>query len=248
MKRLAYAAAGFVVVQRLVILPLPAAWQPGLLGGTVSGTAIDLTGYPASTAPFSDPHVATSYVASTSSSTEPWKQNQTWVYTGQFWSEGTNYVFASKIDDRCYVRIGTTVLLPGTVNNAFAVSSPTFIPAGWNPVEIRLFNGTGNAGPSGGTGLAGGMGLGFNTNGYTGQTGANYTYPANDGLLNRFRYDDGLGFPDELQIDGAPAAFGSVAPPYGITNGLNVSDAFVCSTPGGYQDILPGIRARCAGY
>ena len=248
MKRLAYAAAGFVIVQRLAVLPLPGAWQPGLLGGTLSDTAINLTVYPASTAPFPDPHVATSYVASTSSSTEPWKQNQTWVYTGQFRSEGTNYVFASKIDERCYLRIGASVLLPGTANNAFAVSVVTNIPAGWHPFEIRLFNSTGAAGPSANVGLANKIGFGYNTNDYTGTTGANYTYPADNGGMSIFRYDDGLGFADELLVAGDPGNYGTVEPPYGITNGLAPSSTFDCSAPADFINVEPGMRARCVGY
>ena len=53
---------------------------------------------------------------------------------------------------------------------------------------------------------------------------------------------------DMLGIEGTPGAYGAVTPPYGLTNGLEVGDAFLCSAPTGTLDVATGTRARCTGY
>ena len=54
---------------------------------------------------------------------------------------------------------------------------------------------------------------------------------------------------DELLfIEGSPERYGTVAPPYGCTNGLAVDDSFACEAPADWVNVSSGLLAQCTGY
>ena len=223
-----------------------AAWQAGLQGGTVAGASINKTAMPAATNVYLGPHVGATQTK------PPWADYTTWVYWGQVYLGATNTWFAENIDDAVYMRIWNgatpTVLLDNGIWNVPTAGSFTAPSAGWYPVEIRMWNGGSGAGPVVGSGWTATKGFGFKIGGTSSVNGADYTYPEDDGLMSFFRHDDGLGFDDALYIAGDPENYGTVLPPYGVTNGLETGDSFLCSAPTGTVAVADGTRARCAGY
>ncbi len=231
---------------------LHAGWQAGLLGGAIPSTAtFNTTAFPAITNSYLGPHVATSAVSSTSTTTEPWKSNQTWAYFGEIHLEAGTTWFAENIDDAVYLRIwnGDTpvLILNNTVWNGISAGAFTAPDSGWYRIDLRLWNGSGGAGPVSASGWTA-KGFGYKIGGASSTDGADYTYPEDDGSMSLFRYDDGLGFDDVLEITGAPAEYGVVSPPYGMTNGLVAGDSFLCSAPTGTVTVATGTRAGCTGY
>jgi len=217
-----------------------AAWQAGLQGGTVGGS-FNLTAYPATTNIYLGPH------AGATQSFPPWSADTTWVYWGQVYLGATNTWFAENIDDAVHMRIWNgetaTVLLNNSAWSTPSAGSFTAPTAGWYPVEIRMGNGGGGAGPYATSGWTATKGFGYKIGGASSVNGADYTYPEDDGFMSLFRYDDGLGFDDALFISGDPANYGVVAPPYGVTNGLETGDSFLCSAPTGSVAVAAGTRA-----
>ena len=226
-------------------VPAPAAWQAGLQGGTVAGS-FNLTAYPATTNIYLGPH------AGATQAKPPWADNITWVYWGQVYLGATNTWFAENIDDSVHMRIWNgetaTVLLNNSAWSTPTAGSFTAPTAGWYPVEIRMGNGTGGAGPYPSSGWTTTKGFGYKIGGASSVNGADYTCPADDGAMSRYRYDDGLGFDDALVIAGEPENYGVVSPPYGVTNGLETGNSFLCSAPTGKLEVAVGTRASCAGY
>jgi len=141
-----------------------------------------------------------------------------------------------------------TVLLNNSAWSTPTAGSFTAPTAGWYPVEIRMGNGTGGAGPYPSSGWTTTKGFGYKIGGASSVNGADYTYPEDDGSESLFRYDDGLGFDDALVIAGEPENYGVVSPPYGVTNGLEIGNSFLCSAPTGKLEVAVGTRASCAGY
>ena len=125
-------------------LPLQAAWQAGLKGGSVAGER-NLTAYPAVTNVYLSPHAA----ATTAS--PPWAAATTWVYWGQMYFNGGTYHFAENIDDSTWLKIGDTVYINDAVWSAPVKSGNVLLAEGWHPIEMRFGNGGGGAGPAGGT-------------------------------------------------------------------------------------------------
>ena len=227
-------------------ITVSAAWQAGLKGGTVAGTAINKTAMPAVTNAYLGPHVGATQAK------PPWADYTTWVYWGQVYLGATNTWFAENIDDAVYMRIWNgatpTVLLDNTGWNVPTAGSFTAPAAGWYPVEIRMFNSGSGAGPVAASGWTTTKGFGYKIGGASSVNGADYTFPQDNGLMSLFRYDDGLGFDDALNISGTPANYGVVAPPYGVTNGLGTGDSFLCRAPTGTVAVAAGTRAGCVGY
>ncbi len=222
-----------------------AAWQAGLQGGTVGGS-FNLTAYPATTNIYLGPH------AGATQSFPPWSADTTWVYWGQIHLGATNTWFAENIDDSVHMRIWNgatpTVLLNNSAWSTPSAGSFTAPVVGWYPVEIRMGNGGGGAGPYATSGWTATKGFGYKIGGTSSVNGADYTYPEDDGFMSLFRYDDGLGFDDALFISGDPANYGVVAPPYGVTNDLETGNSFLCSAPTGTVAVAAGTQARCVGY
>ncbi|MBE3096623.1 MAG: autotransporter-associated beta strand repeat-containing protein, partial [Planctomycetes bacterium] len=75
-----------------------------------------------------------------------WPDNVTFVYTGQYWSDGSIDNWCTDIDDGGYVIVGDTVVCSKT-NNGFVYGSTVDLGgAGWQDVEIRVSNGGGAGG------------------------------------------------------------------------------------------------------
>ena len=153
--------------------PAAAAWQPGLLGGTVAGS-FNKTTMPAVTNVYLGPH------AGATQDFPPWAANTTWVYWGQVYLGATNTWFAENIDDAVYMRIWNgatpTVLLDNGGYNTPTAGSFTAPAAGWYPVEIRMGNGGGGAGPYANSGWTATKGFGYKIGGASSVNGADYTY------------------------------------------------------------------------
>ena len=168
-------------------LPLQAAWQAGLKGGSVAGER-NLTAYPAVTNVYLSPHAA----ATTAS--PPWAAATTWVYWGQMYFNGGTYHFAENIDDSTWLKIGDTVYINDAVWNAPVKSGNVLLAEGWHPIEMRFGNGGGGAGPVGGSGWTATKGFGYNIDGPDTNQGGDYAFPLDNGAMSLFRYDDGTGF------------------------------------------------------
>ena len=168
-------------------LPLQAAWQAGLKGGSVAGER-NLTAYPAVTNVYLSPHAA----ATTAS--PPWAAATTWVYWGQMYFNGGTYHFAENIDDNTWLKIGDTVYIDDAVWNAPVKSGNVLLAEGWHPIEMRFGNGGGGAGPVGGSGWTATKGFGYNIDGPDTNQGGDYAFPLDNGAMSLFRYDDGTGF------------------------------------------------------
>ncbi|MFO0885941.1 MAG: autotransporter-associated beta strand repeat-containing protein, partial [Pirellulales bacterium] len=154
-----------------------------------------------------------------------WGDNQTWVYTGEIYDADGIFSLAENIDDQATVFInGIQRLNNGTwnqptttgsnVNNGFGGTvnfgaSPK--GDGWYPVEIRLQNGGGGAGPVAGTGWTSSFGFGYSATGSTSTDGSNYVAPgtASDTV--------GLGFVNG--VSGATARFRTATPSSVTKNG-----------------------------
>ncbi len=85
--------------------------------------------------------------------TDSWVGNSTWVYRGFIFLETGEYQFRSCMDDTAYLKIGETVVHDCTKYTAWASSSWSCPAAGWYELDLRVGNGTGDAGPMGGNKL-----------------------------------------------------------------------------------------------
>ena len=226
------ASALFLLAALCAPYAAKAAWQPGLLGGYLIGannSLMNTNDVPQDQgrdmAPYLGPHVATNSMSGTSAVTDPWKHWQTWVYTGQIYLDGSTYAFAESIDDAVWLVIDGDEVLNDTGYNATTFGTITRAP-GWYSFELRMFNGTGGAGPSNGQNNnwdTTKFGFGYNKIGATGQArpiNIHFTYPEDDGSGKFFRHDDGTGFDDCLEVVGAPAGVSAAEPAFGSHRGF----------------------------
>jgi hypothetical protein len=108
-----------------------------------------------------------------------WPDNTTLVFTGKIkiGDSGVSSFYENIVDGVRLVIDGTTVLDNGVWNVATAGKIER--AAGWYDFELRLFNGTGGSGPSGGMGL----GVGYSPMDRGGSTdAADYMHPANSSM------------------------------------------------------------------
>ena len=118
-----------------------AAWRAGLQTVTIGNcSSINTTSFTAATtnAVLSPEKAATA---------AGWGASTTYVYWGQMYLDGSTYRFAESIDDAVYLKVDGTVLLNDTSWNTTTLGSITR-EAGWYDFELRLYNGTGGAGPA----------------------------------------------------------------------------------------------------
>lgn len=141
-----------------------------------------------------------------------WGDNETWVYTGQFYDADGHFSFAENIDDAVLIRIdGVQRLTNGSYNTATTTGSVDGLGSastlvtnvnpsggvldfgmgpkgdGWHTLEIRFYNGGGGAGPFPLNGWTSTYGFGLNTDGTTSANGADYFAPVDDGSGSLFR-------------------------------------------------------------
>ena len=227
-----------------VLLTTPsanAAWRAGLKTVTLTGSGINKTSFSAATTNV----VLSPAMAKTTSG---WGANTTYVYWGQIYLDGSKYNFAESIDDAVFLKVDGQTVLDNASYNATTVGSITRDP-GWYDFEVRLYNGSGGAGPanqdSWGTP---GFGFGYNTTNYTGKVGSKYTFPEDPGDRSFFRHDDGMGFENEVSFSGEPFDVAVPGVSYAIVENLADGAELTYSVPSGTQAVSDGVRATCAGW
>ncbi|MBQ6923266.1 MAG: hypothetical protein IJQ73_01360 [Kiritimatiellae bacterium] len=115
-----------------------------------------------------------------------WGDNTTHVYWGRMYLDGSTYNFAESIDDAVWLKIDGSMVLNDSKWDGTTVGSITR-PAGWYDFELRMYNGSGGAGPADKDGWGTEtFGFGCNTSGYTGKAASNYTIPVDDGSGSLF--------------------------------------------------------------
>jgi autotransporter-associated beta strand protein len=144
---------------------------PGLAEGRIAGGAIDTTTANPATA------LQLGLRMGQTSSKGPWGDNETWVYTGEFFDADGSFAFAENIDDAVLLKIdGVTYINNGTWNVATSTATTagyqtqsgtlgTVVAGananggttnfgmgpngdGWHSFELRMYNGGGGAGAS----------------------------------------------------------------------------------------------------
>ncbi len=239
--------------------------RPGLKGGFVnesSGTWRTVT--PEKTQAYSGPHAATNRVTSTTiaiACPPIWGHYRTWVYTGQmFLAKGTHWFYKYNYGS-CYLALNGTQYLLNTSSNSKVLSNSYTVnedEGQWVDIEIRLYFSTGNAGPSSATetdanGILCGFGhvIAANRPGYS---MTNFTYPCDPGDGSVFRYDDGRGHSDSLEIDSEPVRFrAQLSPGYSLTDynatqrGLDLGDEVAVSAPASVS-FGDHLVATCTGW
>ncbi len=115
--------------------------------------------------------------------TPPWVgDNETWVYSGQIFTDDGTFSLAEHIDDNVLIRIDGAQVLRDTAWNV-----PSFVPVtttpGWHDFEVRFGEGGGGQGPAaraGGApspGWTGEFGFGYSPDLQADANGANYILP-----------------------------------------------------------------------
>ena len=229
-----------------------AAWRPGLRGGFVTGSA-NKDAYPAVTNIYDGPFAATNYCPQTvvSATCPPvWANDRTWVFWGEVYIDGPKCCFAADVDDWTYLAIDgkkkENVYIDNSGWNSVDQTHPLNLPEGWHTFEVRFGNGGGGAGASGGMPV----GFGIDREGKDTKDMADYEYPF-DPMGSKpvvFRYDDGNGFADVLEITGEPDEYGEPVPAYGLVSDLCPGKNFTCSVSDASVEIGPGVKAVSTGW
>ncbi|MBM4042703.1 MAG: LamG domain-containing protein, partial [Planctomycetes bacterium] len=123
----------------------------------------------------------------------PWGDNETWVYTGQFYDADGVCSFGENIDDYSKVVIDGVQRQRDTQWNVPTTTGVMILGVGpygnnWHDIEIRLGNGTGGAGAVAGNGWTATYGFGYAINGTTSNQGTAYVAPQDPGDASFFRY------------------------------------------------------------
>ena len=88
-------------------------------------------------------------------STTPWANNQTWVYTGEFYTADGTVAFAKNVDDDTQVVVDGVQYLNNTGWNSPITTGKLQLTPGWHEITVRFANGGGGAGAVGGDGWVG---------------------------------------------------------------------------------------------
>jgi fibronectin-binding autotransporter adhesin len=127
--------------------------------------------------------------------------------------------------------LDTAVLNTGTPTGLAAIPANPDLPAGWHSIEIRIYNGTGGAGPVATNGFANNYGLGLNPNGTMTLDGTQAFRPIDDGTGTLFRTaaagkgDISLADGTTLNVGGFQLTKNVVLNSVGNTTSLNVTAA-----------------------
>jgi len=114
-----------------------AVWVPGLREARLEGS-FDLT----------SPNNGTRVSAALDMANTAWpavSTNTTFVYTGEIYLDGSEYLFAESVDDNVYLAIGGSTVLSNQSSTTVSQGS-VLRTAGWYPVELRLGNNLGAGG------------------------------------------------------------------------------------------------------
>jgi fibronectin-binding autotransporter adhesin len=194
--------------------------QAGLLEGVITGTNDLNAGSPGLTTPNpgtgKGPETGGARLSprlgeTNTKSATLWGDNETWVYTGQFFDADGTFTFGENIDDDTRLFIdGNLVLNSGCCgearsSNGGANNGNNYgmggAGDGWHRFELRMRNGGGGAG-SDPTGNGWGQGdsaqflrkgFGLNVAGTTSVAAADYVIPTDPGNATLFRISDGGG-------------------------------------------------------
>lgn len=110
----------------------------------------------------------------------PWRDNRTFVYTGEIYDADGVISFREHIDDKVILDVGS---IPNVLNDASAGNATENAidlgQGGWFPFELRMSNGSGNGGQVAAPGF-----------GYDSEGGTNYAEALNSDptTMNLFRY------------------------------------------------------------
>lgn len=220
------------------------AWQPGLNWSSVSGA--NQSNY-AAVLPGATTNTSLSvHMAKTTSG---WGGSTVYIYWGQIYLDGSVYKFGENIDDAVTLVIDSERILNNAGWNTASFGTIER-PAGWYDFEVRLFNGTGGAGPVAGSGFTSSKGFGY-VKGTQEEvaavtTGDSLLYVDDPGDCSFLRYDDGTGFHDRLEIAASPDAFSTPSPDYGIYQGYSEGDELTLSCPAEFSG--EKASARLAGW
>lgn len=114
-----------------------AVWAPGLREARLAGS-FDLT----------SPNNGTRVSAALDMANTVWPAaftNTTFVYTGEIYLDGSEYLFAESVDDNVYLAIGGSTVLSNQSSTTVSQGSVQQT-AGWYPIELRLGNSLGAGG------------------------------------------------------------------------------------------------------
>ncbi len=228
-----------------VLSPVFAAWQPGLQWGSISGSSMNTTDFPA---------VTNVSLSIDKAKTSGWPVNTTYVYWGKIYLDGSVYRFGENIDDNAMLKINGEIVFNNTTWNV-ASFGIVELPEGWYDFDLRMHNANSDGGVSSTAngGFSSAFGFGY-TKGTLEEVGSlsdasTFVVPEDPGDVSFLRYDDGKGFEDTLIIVGEPKNIGEVSPAYGQKPGLKDGDNVDCRSvsPSPYTDAT-GSTWTLAGY
>ena len=227
-----------------------AEWHPGLRcgfhmnGGNDYQSAPIWTGFALDTVAATNGSIGvvneTTPVVTNGANTSVWASKRVWYYWGEIYLEAGDVVFGGGIDDYIELKIDNSVVFSTEVCKT-ATETIHFEEAGWHGFSLKLGDIGGFAGPVRQSGIQNGFGFAIKENGAT-----TWSYPADDGTMIRYRYDDGLGFGDTLHVGAYPHFIGTPNPPYGRCSGLTPSSPFTVSA--GDSVSTATTNAICTGY
>jgi fibronectin-binding autotransporter adhesin len=185
------------------------AWQAGLVEGRFTAASSGTGGLVDETFVNSGTGgVTLSPAAAETASTPPWSDYTGYVYSGQFYDADGVFTFAENIDDMVIIKIDGVVRLrntgagtPSTTGYVGLNSENPFGAVntsvnygmgangdGWHDIEIRVYNGTGNAGAVSGNLWSTLKGLGVDSTSInTNVLGNSYVIPMDPGDMSLFR-------------------------------------------------------------
>ena len=165
---------------------------PGLQEGRVAGTALNTGTVNPKTSLELFPR------SGSTSQQPPWGGNETWVYTGKFFTSTGIVSVGGIIDDTLWIAIDGTKVLQTTSYNISNTSGPVINLGAntWHDIEIRVFNGGGGSGATNTVNgwIANVFGVGINPAGTivggdnsVPSYGYNYLMPVDNGSMNLFK-------------------------------------------------------------
>ncbi len=253
--RAAFAVAVFVT---FFAVPAFAIKQPGLQWGALSsGSSLNTTAYPATT--------NIDLTVGKALTTSGWGANTTYVYWGQIYLDGSTYRFGENIDDAVWLKIGkgenATILLDNAEHDVVTYGNlvlngeetPWYAEAGWYDFELRLYNGSGGAGPVAGSGFTSTKGFGYvkgDHDAVANLTTADWIVPADPNDATFLRYDDGI-VPDKalVIIADVSASIKETNPDFFATRETLTPGPVIIPVPDEIYPVVDGAsRYRRVGY
>ncbi|MCX5672891.1 MAG: PEP-CTERM sorting domain-containing protein [Planctomycetota bacterium] len=157
-------------------------WVPGLLEGRITGNWWNLN------TPNPGGAIQLAPVMAQTNAKPPWGDDESWVYTGEFYQPTPSTVsFVEHIDDNTLLKIDGEVWITDTAWYAPTSSGSRYLSAGWHTFEARVGNGGGGAGAMFDLGNGNMMGFGYDSSGRGTTNPADYVKPVDPGDGSVFR-------------------------------------------------------------